>query len=430
MVRRIKTSKTLGQFIIAQTRQGILVSSNHLKDSAQAADQINKFDVGLKLADSVNPIDLFSHDYVIKRDPISAVGATDALDGVGDLPTYTLNKNFFESQYALDSINSLIRGLPLADAADPQDLVAVPDGSTYTLVKGVSEALTASESFVTLASFNRTFALGADSVGLFLSAVVADRPELNFGMGTISDSASTADQAVVSLGVFRTFSDSITMLDSIDDFVGGTQQNVDLDSATATDVLAYSQGWGRLPTDAITSADTFVRVAAYNPSLTDTITSAEAPVFAVGMTLADSAVVEDLIGVPDKSTYTLGMNEQDSISSPTDIATLAVGPAYGDTILMDSDVAVLTTGMVRSDSATPGELAALSTFKIFTDAVSAIDNEDSGGFSVGSTLPDTSDVVGTGDSASATMQSYFAEDYVSFAGVNGEVYVQTSRHDI
>lgn len=416
MVRRIKTSKTLGQFIIAQTRQGILVSSNHLKDSAQAAD-LPTFAVGLSLADSVNPIDLFSHDFVIKRDPVSAVGATDALDGVGDLPTYTLGKSLFETLTALDSINSLARGLPLADGADAQDLVSVPDGSTFTLIKDVNDPITASELFVPLTSFNRTF---TDTPN------IVDTPSLGFGMGTISDSASIADQAVVSLGMFRIVNDSITATDSIDDFVGGSQQNVDLDSATATDVLAYSQGWGRLPTDAITSADTFVRVAAYNPSLTDTITAAEAPVFAVGMTLADSAVVEDLIGVPDKSTYTLGMNERDSISSPTDIATLAVGAAYSDIILMDSDVAVFTTGMAKSDSATPGELASLGTFKVFTDSVSAIDNEDSGGFSVGSTLPDTQDVVSSGDSASGSVQSYFAAEYVSFT----EVYVQDSRHDI
>jgi hypothetical protein len=417
MVRRIKTSKTLGQFIIAQTRQGILVSSNHLKDSAQAADQITKFEVGMKLADSVNPIDLFNHDFVIKRDPASSVGATDALDGVGDLPTYTLNKNFFESQYALDSINSIIRGLPLADGADAQDLVSVPDGSTFTLIKDVNDPITASELFVKLASFNRTF---TDTPN------IVDTPSLGFGMGTISDSASIADQAVVSLGMFRIFNDSITATDSVDDFVGGSQQNIDFDSASATDVFAYFQGWGRLPTDTITTADTFVRVAAYNPSLTDTITAAEAPVLAVGMTLADSATIVDLIGVPDKSTYTLGMGERDSISSPTDIATLAVGAAYSDIILMDSDVAVFTTGMAKSDSATPGELASLGTFKVFTDSVSAIDNEDSSGFSIGSTLPDTVDVVGTGDSASGSMQSYFAAEYVSFT----EVYVQDSRHDI
>jgi hypothetical protein len=34
--------------------------------------------------------------------------------------------------------------------------------------------------------------------------------------------------------------------------------------------------------------------------------------------------------------------------------------------------------------------------------------------------------VGTGDSASGSMQSYFAAEYVSFT----EVYVQDSRHDI
>ena len=423
MVRRIKTSKTLNRFVIKQTRQGILVSSIKVgSDSAQATDA-NSIHFIKGLANSVTITDLIDPQNTVA--PINfgdGVNPTDALDGVGDLPTYTIGKNFFETLTALDSINSKVRGLPLADAADPQDLVSVPDGSTYTLVKGVTETLTASELFVPVASFNRTF---TDTPN------IVDTPSLGFGMPNVADSASAADAAVVSLGIMRYFSDSITMLDSIDDFVGGSQQNIDFDSASVTESIFLSQGWGRIVSDDLTDdsasvSDVLTRVVAYNPAIADSITPVEAPVFAVGMTLADSATIVDLIGVPDKSTYTLGMNEQDSISSPTDIATFAVGTTYGDIVLMDSDVAALTFSTPKADSATPGELASLGTFKVFTDSVSAIDNEDSSGFSVGSTLPDTVDVVGTGDSASGSMQSYFAAEYVSFT----EVYVQDSRHDI
>tara|TARA_R110000822_G_scaffold283780_2_gene405297 strand:+ start:208 stop:1692 length:1485 start_codon:yes stop_codon:yes gene_type:complete len=494
MVRVVRVSKILNTFVVASTRQGILISSLGYTDSAQTTDAINSFHFNKGLNDSVVTSDYFA--ILASQDVIVADGInpTDALDGVGDLPTYTFGKTLADAisatdsfgSYALqgrapadgfsladvlakvmgfnrahtdsatateapllatglvkadtltssevsvytfgktlsetltitDSVNSFARGLPLADGATPVDLVSVPDGSTYTLNKSLSNAAAASDVFSRQSAFARGFTDSA-TLGDVFSRQSA------FARG-FTDSAATSDAAVVSLAIVRSLADAFSLTDSINSKILGGQRDLDPDSASVSDTILVSQGWARIVSDDSASAiDDLQRVVAYKPALADAITPAEASVLTFGMTLADSATIVDLIGVPDKSTYTLGMNERDSISSPTDIATFAVGAAYSDIILMDSDAAVFTTGMVKSDSATPGELASLGTFKVFTDSVSAIDNEDSSGFSLGSGN-DPADTVGTGDSASGSMQSYFAAEYVSFT----EVYVQDSRHDI
>ena len=412
MVRRVRVSKILNTFVVANTRQGILISSLGHTDSAQASDTFN-LGFGLNVFDSVNISDIIDPDYSRRNALGDLVTPTDALDGVGDLPTYTLGKNLFESLTVLDSINS-VRGIPLADGATAVDLVSVPDGATYTLGKTETETLTSSELFEKVAAFRR-----AITEPMTTSEVAV----LDFTMGTITDSAQAGETVVVSQGWIRAFTDSASATETGFVSTGGSQQDFNLDSSNATDVVLVSQGWGRVPSDTLTSSDVFTRVSVFNVPLAESAVMAELATLDVGLTLVDSAVIEDLIGVPDFSTFTLGMSEADSISSPTDIANFNFGFKPSDSVILDSDGIAISVSIAKGDSATAADLPALLFSTSFADAVTA---SDSGGFEVGATLPDTNDISTASDSAAGWMQSYFAEEYV----LHTERYVETSYYDI
>ena len=53
MVRVVRVSKILNTFVVASTRQGILISSLGYTDSAQTTDAINSFHFNKGLNDSV-----------------------------------------------------------------------------------------------------------------------------------------------------------------------------------------------------------------------------------------------------------------------------------------------------------------------------------------------------------------------------------------
>lgn len=413
MVRRVGISKVLNTFVVANTRQGILISSIGHTDSAQTSDT-QSLGFGLNVFDSVNISDIVGAlDYRRRNTLGDLVTPSDALDGVGDLPTYTLGKNLFESLTVLDSVGR-VRGIPLADGATAVDLVSVPDGATYTLGKTETETLTSSELFARVAAFNRA---------ITEASTISEVASLGFVMGTIADSAQSADNAVVSHGFERYFVDSANATDPGFVITTGSEKDVSGDSSNASDVILFSQGYGRLPSDSLTFSDVFTRVSVFKVPLADSAIAAELAALDVGLTLVDSAVIQDLIGVPDNSTFTLGMSEADSISSPTDIAKLNFGFKPSDSITMDSDALAFGMSLAKGDSASAVDLPALLFSTSFADAVTA---EDSGGFGIGATTPSTTDVSSASDSAEGWMQSYFAQEYV----LHTERYVETSYHNI
>ena len=280
MVRRVGISKVLNTFVVANTRQGILISSIGHTDSAQTSDT-QSLGFGLNVFDSVNISDIVGAlDYRRRNTLGDLVTPSDALDGVGDLPTYTLGKNLFESLTVLDSVGR-VRGIPLADGATAVDLVSVPDGATYTLGKTETETLTSSELFARVAAFNRA---------ITEASTISEVASLGFVMGTIADSAQSADNAVVSHGFERYFVDSANATDAGFVITTGSQKDVAGDSSNASDVILFSLGFKH--SDSI-SMDSDALAFGMSLAKGDSASAVDLPALLFSTSFADAVTAED-----------------------------------------------------------------------------------------------------------------------------------------
>lgn len=366
---------------------------------------------------------------------------------------FAYGKGFSDSAQTGDTSLAYNLAMQLADAADVEDLVGVPDGITYQYAMTKADAASLSDVFSRTVVYKRSpadssqtsdalsynmamahadssqtsdapaFSLikpladatsgVADASVLSTGLAKADTASLNDVLAHVTqfnkahgDTSNVAEAAAISFT--KVLADTVTLVDS-GGFVIGFQydQNAGNDSSSTSDapVIAF----GKAVSESLNAADAFARVVTYARAPAETVDAADAPVLALGMGKADSAQATESIILTQGQVY------GDSASA-TDAPVRAISLVKADTADAE-DLVGVPDGITYQYNATKADTAnaAESLARAWTALRSFADSAGTADTPVVATAfnkPGIADTANQADSGQIFRLNYFDSDYV------------------
>ena len=263
----------------------------------------------------LNPIKRFSETITVSE-------VIDILKGFGEV----IEDNISAADQALFDIRKT-----LSDSINAEDLVGIPDGSTYQLLKSLSDSLSVADGLLLSSEplfnsqglvqeenlFQLTKALietvnASESLAFALqrsfeeTQVIADTPELNFTT-SFEDTFTESDESI--LETSKTQTDQVTASQKAFFNINP----VYFDQFSLNESIIYQMDL------AFSESQTFSELVDVlwdqGVILDDTFTPGDISLIDLTKDLTDIVNTQDLIGVPDGLTYTLGQSLTENINS-------------------------------------------------------------------------------------------------------------------
>ncbi len=257
---------------------------------------------------------------------------------------FAYGKGFGDSAQTGDTSLAYNLAMQLADAADVEDLVGVPDGITYQYAMTKADAASLSDVFSRTVVYKRSPADSSqtsDALSYNMamahadSSQTSDAPAFSLIKPLADATSGVADASVLSTGLAKAdtaslndvlthtqvfnrahgdtsnvaeaaaisftkvLADTVTLIDSGGFVIGFQYDQPGADSSQTSDapVIAF----GKAVSESLNAADAFARVVTYARAPADTADAADAPVLALGMGKADSAqATESIVLLKDK----------------------------------------------------------------------------------------------------------------------------------
>ena len=325
--------------VLADTATSIDSHANEVSkpfsDTASAADVISlSADMQRQLADIYSgAIDTASLDF--------GASFADSYSGATDLiETLEFNKGIVDVASGADAVELFNITKALADFANPVDMIGVPDGSTYTFEKTLANTVSAiTDNFDKVVAYVREYNESISAVDAFAATL---------GQTPYTEAASSSDvyQAVASYirdfdetmatsddsvwAFTKAASESLTTSDDITDFsvskgvaeLATILEATTFDSVKSLDDAAIMSDASELVmstdrAESITLGDSYV--GSVDKAIADSgIINEEIQTFGISKSLSDTALSEDLVGVPDGSTYTINKTSNEVAVSTSD----------------------------------------------------------------------------------------------------------------
>ena len=390
--------------------------------------------------DVVNAVDVFSMAVEYNREFAEYVYQTDQLTlylvkedeevvvTSDELQPFVMTKAVEETVTPTESL-SFSAAMVFEDFANPVDLIAVPDGSTYTFVKTVSNTVAGISDTIAVDYFERE----ADYVRSFTDTVTAIDELQPFSLenSLVGESTTTADDEAKHFekAIFTVLRGDLEYMFELGDLMLGSasydlENNYgtgyyDLETWTATQdvsaiidemtiaptkvlsdsvtvedaIIDTSQDYvsgqvesaSTLDASAFTLARTFVDATSGFTETTDivpTLNKAETVVlsediqqFSIAKQLEDSAQAIDLVSIPDGSTYTLNKTATGDVYSATDVATLLLiwNRNLLDTAYAADEIQSFDVIKILQDTAVATETLSFDSTKSLSDSVTELD---------------------------------------------------------
>ena len=365
---------------------------------------------------------------------------------------FAYGKGFGDSAQTGDTSLAYNLAMQLADAADVEDLVGVPDGITYQYAMTKADAASLSDVFSRTVVYKRSpadssqtsdalsynmamahadssqtsdapaFSLikpladatsgVADASVLSTGLAKADTASLNDVLTHIQvfnrahgDTSNVAEAAAISFT--KVLADTVTLVDSGGFVIGFQYDQPGADSSQTSDapVIAFGKAVG----ESLNAADAFARVVTYARAPADTADAADAPVLALGMGKADSAQATESIVLSQGQVY------GDSASA-ADAPVRAISLVKADTADAE-DLVGVPDGITYQYNATKADTAnaAESLARAWTALRSFADSAGTADTPVVATAfnkPGIADAANQADSGQIFRLNYFDSDYV------------------
>ena len=299
-----------------------------LADISTVSD-LETLNVGKVLADSSDVSDLETLN--VSKVLADQVLSTEILSAV-----LTAYRSFNETLVTGSGINTISTTKVLADFANVDDLIGIPDGSTFQMIKSLtntslstdelSRQFTAFRSFAETSSpsdllahliskpFNdNTSTSDLIEIILFLGIVLTSSasasdaaPLFNINKG-VFDSLSPTEALELSFIAFREFADSLTISEQ---HALSVNKSIN-DTSTPSETIATVHTGFRILADTTTTSE--ASILTIDKVLGETLfTSDGINSFAFSKALVSSASAIDLVGIPDGITYQFSSTESDS----------------------------------------------------------------------------------------------------------------------
>lgn len=331
-----------------------------------------------------------------------------SVDGIDDAPSLAPNLGKTDSSEASDTDPVFDISKLLKDDADIDDLVSVPDGSTYYATKNLRHAAEPLDDFTKTLQYNRSFAndtFTSSSLEFFsLSKVVSNSASVSQNT-TFDISKSILDDEVtqsvfVSLSADKFLDDSTGQLDAQSLTF---EKVVGVDSSTPNDVFEFNVIFNRTfeneaqpdsntvfavslvkanSSDAVeriflstdkqlqNSVDNISEAARLNTGLlkTETVLPEQNIAFDISKLLKDDADIDDLVSVPDGSTYyATKLLRHASVASDLFSKLLTYNRFFDNFVTLSDDTLSFGIGKLLENSSTASDDDVLSVSKSILD---------------------------------------------------------------